>query len=160
MKVFSLEKFVKSDTSVSDILASLRLGWPQDCQGKTVEEVNGLYLLHDNWMDEKENVPMPEYNPSHIFSVDAFARWAEVIGASELALAIKTSVKLKQYDGLSMSHCLLRGFKPIPQWMEKSIVSSRVYDFNTRDWADLYMSSQTTARMFDAEWFASIGIRR
>ncbi|MPM13398.1 hypothetical protein SDC9_59755 [bioreactor metagenome] len=55
MQVFSLEHF-KKDKRITrrSLRISLRSGWPQECDGKPVEEVRKVYKILPEWTVEKK----------------------------------------------------------------------------------------------------------
>lgn len=59
MKVFSLNRFVHDrNIPLRSRLRALLNGWPQWCNGKTLEEVRKVYKILPEWVEEKkENQP-------------------------------------------------------------------------------------------------------
>lgn len=55
MQVFSLELF-KKDKRITrrSLRISLRSGWPQECDGKPVEEVRKVYKILSEWVENRE----------------------------------------------------------------------------------------------------------
>lgn len=53
MKVFSISKF-KADKNITkrEIRSAMKCGWPQECEGKPVEDLEYKYAILDKWTEE------------------------------------------------------------------------------------------------------------
>ncbi len=55
MKVFSLNRFVHDrNIPLRSRLRALLNGWPQWCNGKSVEEIKEVYMIGPEWTEEKK----------------------------------------------------------------------------------------------------------
>ena len=56
-KVFRLWKYLSNEETLSELkIATIKIGWPQECEGLTQEEMRNLgYLIDYSWFVEEEN---------------------------------------------------------------------------------------------------------